>query len=202
MKYLFIDTCTSHLIISLIINNEIVEFYDNKIDKGMSNYILPEIERQLNNNKIKASDIDAIFVANGPGSFTGIRVGLTIAKVYAWSLKIKLIPISSLEVMASTNSSKNNLSVMDARRGYAFIGGYDKDLNVLIKDSYILFDQNNYSNYNILSYDEYENSNLPNIDILKIINKHENDEGINPHLLKPNYLKMTEAEERLCKEND
>ncbi len=197
MKYLFIDTCTSHLVVSIIIDNEIKTYFDEKIDKGMSNYILPEIEKQLKENNIKASSIDAIFVSNGPGSFTGIRVGLTIAKVYAWSLNIKVIPISSLEVLASTNSDKNNLALMDARRGYVFLGAYDNNLNNIIEDSYVLYDENNYKDYNIISYDEFNNSNEPNIDILKVIKKHENDKGINPHSLNPNYLKMTEAEEKL-----
>ena len=192
MKYLFIDTCTSHLIVSLIIDGKIVSYFNEKINKGMSNYILPEIERQLKNNNIVASSIDAIFVSNGPGSFTGIRVGLTIAKVYAWSLNIKVIPISSLEVLASTPSNSNNLALMDARRGYVFLGAYDQDLNPIIKDSYLLYNKDNYD----------EGSNEPNIDILKVIKKHENDKGINPHKLNPNYLKLTEAEEKLNDKRD
>ena len=202
MKYLFIDTCTSHLVVSTIIDNKIVSYYNEKIDKGMSNYILPEIEKQLKENNLEASNIDAIFVSNGPGSFTGIRVGLTIAKVYAWSLNIKVIPISSLELLASTPTDKNNLALMDARRGYVFLGGYDKDLNPLISDSYILFDEEKYKDFNIISYDDFENKIEPNIDILKVIKKHENDLGINPHALNPNYLKLTEAEEKLNDKRD
>lgn len=197
MKYLFIDTCTSHLIVSIIIDNKIVSYFNKKIDKGMSNYILPEIEKQLKDNNLEASSIDAIFVSNGPGSFTGIRVGLTISKVYAWSLNIKVIPISSLEVLASTKSDKNNLALMDARRGYVFLGAYDQNLNNLIEDSYVLYNMDEYKDYNIISYDEFEGSIEPNIDILKVIKKHENDNGINPHALNPNYLKLTEAEEKL-----
>ena len=202
MKYLFIDTCTSHLIVSTIIDNKIVSYFNEKIDKGMSNYILPEIEKQLKENNLEASSIDAIFVSNGPGSFTGIRVGLTISKVYAWSLNIKVIPISSLEVLASTKSSKNNLALMDARRGYVFLGAYDQDLNNIIKDSYVLYNEDNYKDYNIISYDNFNNSKEPNIDILKVINKHKNDLGINPHSLNPNYLKLTEAEEKLNDKRD
>ena len=202
MKYLFIDTCTSHLVVSTIIDDKIVSYYNEKIDKGMSNYILPEIEKQLKDNNLEASNIDAIFVSNGPGSFTGIRVGLTIAKVYAWSLNIKVIPISSLEVLASTNTNENNLALMDARRGYVFLGGYDQNLNPLIKDSYILFNDENYKDYRFISYDDFNNKVEPNIDILKVINKHKNDLGINPHALNPNYLKLTEAEEKLNDKRD
>ena len=197
MKYLFIDTCTSNLIVSLIIDGNIVSYFNKKIENGMSNYLLKEIENQLNSNNIKASSIDAIFVSNGPGSFTGIRVGLTVAKVYAWSLNIKVIPVSSLEVLASTNTNNTNVSLIDARRGYVYRGIYDKDLNLVVNDAYIIYNKEDYENYSIISYDNFDNCVYPNIDILKVIKKHENDEGINPHLLNPNYLKLTEAEEKL-----
>ena len=197
MKYLFIDTCTSNLIVSLIIDGNIVSYFNKKIENGMSNYLLKEVENQLNSNNIKASSIDAIFVSNGPGSFTGIRVGLTVAKVYAWSLNIKVIPVSSLEVLASTNTNNTNVSLIDARRGYDYRGIYDKDLNLVVNDAYIIYTKEDYENYSIISYDNFDNCVYPNIDILKVIKKHENDEGINPHLLNPNYLKLTEAEEKL-----
>ena len=192
MKYLFIDTCTSNLIVSLIIDDNIVSYFNKKIENGMSNYLLKEIENQLNFNNIKASSIDAIFVSNGPGSFTGIRVGLTVAKVYAWSLNIKVIPVSSLEVLASTNTNNTNVSLIDARRGYVYRGIYDKDLNLVVNDAYIIYNKEDYKNYNIVSYDSFDNAICPNIDILKVIKKHENDEGINPHLLNPNYLKLND----------
>ena len=202
MKYLFIDTCTSNLVISLVIDGKIVSYFNEKIDKGMSNYVLPEIEKQLKENNLIASSIDAIFVSNGPGSFTGIRVGLTIAKVYAWSLNIKVIPISSLEVIATTPSNNNKLVLMDARRGYVFLGGYDNNLNNIITDRYVLYDKDEYKDFDIISYDDFEGSIKPNIDILKVIKKHENDSGINPHILNPNYLKLTEAEEKLNDKRD
>lgn len=207
MKYLFIDTSTSHLIISTIINDEIVSYYDEEIINGMSEHVLLKIEEQFNLNNLKASSIDAIFVSDGPGSFTGIRVGLTIAKVYAWSLNIKVINISSLEVLATTNSTKKYLvPLIDARRGFVFSGIYDRDLNVIFKDSYIsiseLKDKIN-DECELISYDEFEFETVkPNIDILKIIKKHENDKGINPHKLNPNYLKLTEAEQKLMMSND
>lgn len=207
MKYLFIDTSTSHLIISTIINDEIVSYYDEEIINGMSEHVLLKIEEQFNLNNLKASSIDAIFVSDGPGSFTGIRVGLTIAKVYAWSLNIKVINISSLEVLATTKSTKKYLvPLIDARRGFVFSGIYDRDLNVIFKDSYISISELKEKvndDYELISYDDFDfNTIKPNIDILKIIKKHENDKGINPHKLNPNYLKLTEAEEKLKMSND
>lgn len=201
MKYLFIDTCTSNLIISLIIDNKIVGYYNNKIDKGMSNYVLKEIEKQFNENGINPRDIDTIFVTTGPGSFTGIRVGLSIAKVYAWGLNIKVVPLSSLEVISSS-LDENVVSIIDGRRDTVFLGVYDSNLNNIIEDKYCSIEELKKYDYKIVSYDSFDSINtiFPNINVLKIVEKHKNDKGINPHMLNPNYLKKTEAEEKLeCK---
>ena len=58
--------------------------------------------------------------------------------------------------------------------------------------------------YKIVTYDEIDNNNKikPEIDVLKVINRHKNDSAVNPHTVNPNYLKLTEAEENLKKKND
>ena len=84
---------------------------------------------------MKKNQIDNIFIVNGPGSFTGTRIGVTVAKVMAWSLNIDIIPISSLEIMASYDSDKKYVcSFIDARRGFVFAGVYDKELNTYMED--------------------------------------------------------------------
>ena len=90
---------------------------------------------------ISPIDLDKIFVVTGPGSFTGIRVGLTVVKVMAWTLKIPVVPISSLEVIASGTPSDNNVALIDARRGYVFAGEYNKRLNNIDPDRYILLSE-------------------------------------------------------------
>ena len=82
-------------------------------------------------------DVKRIYVGYGPGSFTGVRIGLTIAKTYAYTLNIKLVPISSLQILASTIEEDEIVSLIDARRGYVFAGVYDKELNSIIDDCYI-----------------------------------------------------------------
>ena len=148
-------------------------------------------------------DIDKIFSVVGPGSFTGIRIGLTVCKTLAFALKKKIIPISSLEFMASTSvNTKYIIPFIDARHGMVFAGIYDKDGNVIYNDSYCkLDDLVNKINGSItyISYDNLDNKNViePNYDVVRIVEKHINDIEINCHELKPNYLKKTEAEEKL-----
>ena len=208
MKSLLIDTTTSNITVSIIENNNILFEYKETIISDMSSKILPIISNGLNSINLKLKDIDKIFVSNGPGSFTGIRVGVTVAKTIAWALKKEIVPISSLELRAPTPTNKKYLvSMIDARRGNVFAGIYDKNLDIIKEDKLMNLnelskDLNN--EYEFISYDNINLNNIviPNVDVLKIINKHINDIGINPHNINPNYLKLTEAEEKLGNKND
>lgn len=200
MRYLFIDTSSSFINIAIIENDNIVFNYHEKVDKDMSNKIIPIIDKGFQNCTFELKDINKIFVVNGPGSFTGVRIGVTVAKTIAWSLDIDIIPISSLQFLATTPSTKKYLVPMiDARRGNVFAGIYDQELNNIFSDQLISYEQlikKLNDNYEQISYD-FDEIVVPNCNIIRIIHKHLNDSPSNPHLLNPNYLKLTEAEEKL-----
>ncbi len=202
MISLLIDTSTSNLTVSIINDQEVIYIYQETILSDMSSKLLPIIDNGLKELDLKLENIDKIFVVNGPGSFTGIRVGVTVAKTIAWALKKDITPLSSLELMATTNTSKKYIVPMiDARRNNVFAGIYDNNLNCIKGDKLISCDElsNLNDDYEFVSYDNIAGVIKPNIDVLKIINKHINDKGINPHNLNPNYLKLTEAEENKLK---
>lgn len=200
MKILFLDTSSFFVTISIINNNEVVYNYQEEIRDDMSSKILPIIREGFNTLDFELKDIDKIMVVNGPGSFTGVRIGVTIAKVMAYSLKKDIITISSLEYLATTEcNTEYIIPMIDARRGYYFAGVYDTNLNNIYKDNYIqLADITEYlNNGTIVSLNDIEGSIKPKLDVLKIVNKHIGDRSHNPHMVKPNYLKKTEAEEKL-----
>ena len=193
MTYLFIDTCNA-FIVSIIKNNEIIYINKDSSNTDTSSKIMPVIDDAFKSTNLNIKDIDKIFVVNGPGSFTGIRVGVTIAKTISYCLNKPLIALSELELLATTNTNSDYVApIIDARRGYVFGAIYDKDLNVYFEDSHILLEE--------LKTKFKENTiivdNSDNVDLIKLIDKHKNDEPINPHTLNPNYLKKTEAEEKL-----
>ena len=195
MRYLFINSATANLVVAILIDGKITYLYDNNDDKDTSSKIMPIIDEAFNVSKITPKDIDKIFVVNGPGSFTGIRVGLTIAKVMGYSFNIPVIPISSLEFMCS-GFDYDVMGLIDARRGYVYAGGYDKDLNCIYSDSYVPFNDIDFKG-KYVSYDKFNFDVIfPKFDLLKIINKHESDSVRNVHSINPNYLKLTEAEEK------
>ena len=200
MISLFIDTSISFPTIAVIKDNEVLYEFHEEIKSDMSSKILPIIDEGFKKSNLTLNLVDNIFVVSGPGSFTGVRIGVTIAKTIAWSLNKKIIPISSLEFMATTNTDKNYLiSMIDARRGNVFAGIYTNTLECVTNDSLISINElleGKENNYELLSYDNLDNVIKPLPSVIKIINKHINDHGVNPHELKPNYLKLTEAEEK------
>lgn len=208
MKYLVIDTCTSSLIISIIQNDKILAIHEEKLNSDMSTKIIPVMQELFNNLNMEPKDIDKIFVAVGPGSFTGIRIGVTVAKTFAWSLNIPIVPFSSLELMATTNIKEDYIvPIINARRDFVYAGIYDEHLTVIEKDKYIsiedLKNKLQDKNYSFVSYDAFENLTVtePSINVLKIVEKYKNVEAVNPHKINPNYLKLTEAEMKLKNDN-
>ena len=199
MMYLFIDTSLKYPTVSILKDGKILYLFHEEIDSDMSSKIMPIIDEGFKKINKKIDDIDKIIVVNGPGSFTGIRIGVTIGKTIAWALKKDIITISSLEYMATTNVDTDYIvPIIDARRGNVFAGIYDRHLNVIKEDSLISLEELKKSidsNYTIVSYD----LNNVDVDVLKVINKHKGDKSLNPHSVNPNYLKLTEAEESRLK---
>ena len=202
---LAIDTSSSNVTVSIIENNTILYEFKRKIDNDIASKILPLLERGFDGIGRSIKDTEKIFIVNGPGSFTGVRIGVTVAKTIAWALNIPVVPISSLELMATTKvGNKFIVPLIDARRGNVYAGVYDNDLNVVTDDKFVsISDILRYDNseYTFVSYDEIKGIETikPETDTLKAINKHINDEGIIAHNLKPKYLKLTEAEENRLK---
>lgn len=209
MMSLFIDTSNFKLVVGVIDENSntLVSYYNEILKSDLSSKALDVIKECIDNAGVLPEDINKIYVVVGPGSFTGVRIGVTIAKTYAWTLNKKVIPLSSLEVLASTKTlTKYNVSMIDARRNCVFAGIYDDNLNQIMEDTYIsLEDLNNElpSEFTFISDDDFESYTVENsnVDLIKIVEKHKNDAGVNPHELVPTYLKITEAEANL-KKND
>lgn len=203
MRCLFINTSSFFIDVAIVDSNEVLFHRVEKIDKDMSSKIMPIIKAGFSNVNFELKNLDKIFVVNGPGSFTGVRVGVSVAKTIGWALNIDVIPVSSLEVLATTNTSKKyNVGLIDARRGNVFAGVYDEALNNIIEDQLISLDKLktiiNDKDYETISE---ENNNI-DVNIIKVIEKHKNDNPINPHDLNPKYLKLTEAEEKLNGSNN
>ena len=209
MITLFIDTCTEVLNVALI-KDSIILGSSTISSSEHSKHTMPEIEMLFKNNNIYPKSVNKIMVTNGPGSFTGIRIGVTIAKTYAWACNINVIPISTLKAYAlSYDGFDYYIPLIDARRGYVYAGIYNNKYEDVMHDSYISIDKL-IEKVNILNNVLFiSNSNFNDIEtvstkinIQKIYEYYKDEDGINPHALMPNYLKKTEAEEKFGGYND
>lgn len=189
MISLFIDTSTNIGILALLKDSKLLNQITIKSNNDLSNTIFSYLDKLLKSSEVLVDQIKKIYVVVGPGSFTGIRVGVTIAKTMAWTKKIDIIPLSSLEVIASSSNEDVIIPYIDARRGYVFAGVYSNNLDVIMENKYIGFEElkNKYKGEFI---DDRESANIE-----KVVSKHESDLSLNPHEVNPIYLKLTEAEE-------
>lgn len=139
MIYLGIDTSNSPLSIALAKDDTILIEETSNLKINHSLTAMPAVEDLMAKAKVNPSQLTHIAVAEGPGSYTGVRIGLTIAKTLAWSLKIPLHMVSSLKVLAANGQFFDGIicPLMDARRGTAFMGAYDgESLEPVIPDQH------------------------------------------------------------------
>ena len=211
MRCLYIDTTSNHLYTGVVENETLLCERKIRFDKDLSTMALTTIVDMMNCVNLAPTNIDKIILVNGPGSFTGCRIGITIAKTYAWALNIPISTITSLEAMALSNDDYDfHVPVLDARRDFVFAGIYDKDNNQILKNQYIKKSVletaiNNMSdNFIFITNDSLElNGEVKEYDpdILNIVNKYKEKEEVNPHGIDAEYLKLTEAEEKLNDKN-
>lgn len=203
MISLFVDTSYKSLFLALLKDETVIDQIQIMSEFNFSETMIPKLDELLRTNNLNSKDINKIFVAIGPGSFTGIRIGLTACKTLSYVLDIPIIPVSSLEFMATTEVDNDYIiSFIDARHDMVFGAVYDKSLKAIFPDKYCSLDELISSvngSYTFVTYDEnvVETYVMPKYDVSKIVHSHMNDNPINCHALKPNYLKKTEAEEKL-----
>ena len=204
MKILFLDTSSSVLHCGLYDNENAIFEITKLLERDMSKEALFLIQKKFNENNISPSFVEKIILVNGPGSFTGIRIGATIAKIFAWTLNIPITTITSLEAIAASynGTSKYIIPLIDARRGFVYGQIFDSLNNPITEPEYILLDKL-VEKVQKLSDDccYISNDNLPiikkeyKLNIKKIVEIYKDKECINPHSIDALYLKLTEAEE-------
>ncbi|MDM5191769.1 tRNA (adenosine(37)-N6)-threonylcarbamoyltransferase complex dimerization subunit type 1 TsaB [Bacillus hominis] len=126
MKVLAIDTSNYVMGVSLIEEGNVIGEIITNLTKNHSVRLMPAVEKLLKECGVKPKELTKIVVAAGPGSYTGVRIGVTAAKTLAWSLQIPIVGVSSLEVVAANGANFNGLicPLFDGRRGQIYTGLY------------------------------------------------------------------------------
>ena len=182
MYSLFIDTHSSLITVALINEHEILKCEQESINSH-SIYLLPMIDELISKNNLKMSDLKEILVVNGPGSFTGIRIGLSVAKTLAYCLNIPIKTISSLTAYLISNEGENKLAIIEDNKG-CYFSVFDKDNKQIIDESYTTKIEELKKEYNLISN---------KLNLRKVYDFLLNKKGENVHLIKANYIKQIEA---------
>ena len=194
MISLFIDTSLEDVSIALVKDGkELSQIYEY-IPGKHSIYVTQYISDILKNNNLSPDNVDEIIVVNGPGSFTGIRIGVTIAKMFAYIEKIRIVTITSLKARVLGHTGDYLLTTIDAKHNNYYVGVYDKEYNT-IEEKFTSFKEveelkEKYSPVVIEQTTPYQ--------VEQIVSYTKNLESENPHGVNPIYLKLPEAMEKKC----
>ena len=134
MKILVFDTCFNKTYLVLKNDDNILasEIIDSTDTNYHSAYLIPKIRDVLKQNSILIKDLDAIGVNIGPGSFTGIRAGITIARVLSQQANLKLVGVTSLEILSKLNKSdKKTIVVTDARKNKVYYAEFENSKTIV-----------------------------------------------------------------------
>jgi len=137
MIWLGIETANAPLSIAVVRDGKVIAEIVQNIKLTHSAGAMPAIEEVLVKAGIKPNELDAIAVSEGPGSYTGVRIGVTLAKTLAWTLKKPLVGISSLKTLAANAALYDGFicPIFDARRGNVYSAVYKGyELDVIIDD--------------------------------------------------------------------
>lgn len=192
MISMFIDTSLSDVSIALVKDGILISKINNNIPGEHSIYVTKYLDDILKENNLSPQSVDEIIVVNGPGSFTGIRIGVTIAKMFAYLQNIRIVSITSLLAKAISTKSKYILSKIDAKHGNYYVGIYDENYNKIIEK----FLNTNEIELLIEKYSPEIVDESKEYDIEAIIKYTKKLPNQNVHSVNPVYLKLPEAMEK------
>lgn len=144
MKILAIDTSSAICSTAILENDNLIDKNEINNGKTHSENLMPLIDELLKRNNISLKEIDLIACCPGPGSFTGIRIGVSTVKPFSEVLNIKIASVTSLESLARNTQCDDNqviVSLIDARNNQVYAGIFDQNYHK--KEEFIADDINN-----------------------------------------------------------
>lgn len=197
MRTLVIDASTKISYVAVYNGN-------NKVDENLrvsnndhSKYLINVVKTLLEDNNLTTNDINEVIVGVGPGSYTGVRVAVTIAKMFSYIKDITIKSISSL-ILLSSGYKELITPTIDARRGQVFTTIYHGN-NLLLEEGLYLKDDLAANDYFSKSLVFELDENTINVNVNNVLSHLKIEE--NPHLVEPNYLRKTEAERNYDKKS-
>ena len=190
---LVLDTATKYLYLALIQDDEVIA---ETFEEGMEDHsirLMPSMEQTLKRHHLEVKDLDELYIGIGPGSYTGVRIGVAIAKMIGYLTGVKTYAFSSLALMATSSEKPQVLALIDARRKNAFMAtfenreGHFKRLGPDVLEPIV-----DYLATQSPASDIVGEGQKPNV--MKLLRNGHFESVQDIHALVPNYLQITEAE--------
>ena len=140
-RLLAVDTTSEYGSIALAQGAELIEEAALHSPEGAAHVVFDEIQKMLARHGFNLSDLDGFASASGPGSFTGVRVGLTAVKGLAEACGRRVVAVSNLEALACFGTRPLRAPVLDARRGEIYGAVYDSELHPVCDEVVMPFDR-------------------------------------------------------------
>ncbi|MGT2907471.1 tRNA (adenosine(37)-N6)-threonylcarbamoyltransferase complex dimerization subunit type 1 TsaB [Streptococcus dentiloxodontae] len=214
MKILAFDSSSKALSVALLEDDQLMAETRLNVKKNHSISLMPTIDFLMDQVDWQPSDLERIAVAQGPGSYTGLRVAVATAKTLAYSLSIDLVAVSSLYALTDIGAMGLLIPIMDARRQHVYVGFYDNG-KAVEPEQYASFEE-------VLShlqgqkqvtfvgevsqFQEQIKAALPSAVIVETLpsaaligRTGRTLPAVDVHAFVPNYLKRVEAEENWLK---
>lgn len=139
MKYcLLLDSSNTSLTVGLASEERLIDYTSYEAWQTQSEHMIPEINALLDKHNVLKDDINGVMVSIGPGSYTGVRIAITIAKVIAVALGVNVYPVSALQVLKFPK--KPSICLINARSNRSYVGVYDEE-KCLLQDCIMTNDE-------------------------------------------------------------
>ena len=192
MYTVLLDSSNTNLSVGLARDNLLLENISYEAWQQQSEYMIPELNKLLEKYSVKKEEISTVMVAKGPGSYTGVRIAITIAKTMAVALGCKLYAVSSLRVQK--DGKNQSICLINARSGRSYIGVYEGNETLLedqiMKNDDVLKYIADHPSYSVCGDVKYLGLEVKETNnVLEMLNLKEALENVNPLSLKPVYMK-------------
>ena len=190
MFTLVMDTSMQYLVLGILDDHQVLAKLQRKVPKRQSEEIFVGLNTVLSEAKIDVDEIQQVVVTKGPGSYTGVRIALTIAKVFASLKKIPLYTLSSLQLLAGNESGT---VILDARSKRVYTASFENGKQIT-KASIKMIDELNLKEHLIGDLHLIGNQDI-DVDLVEHFYELKNywhlEEDIDH--VKPDYLKANDA---------
>ena len=192
MITILLDSSNTNLSVGIARDNLLLEYISYEAWQRQSEYMIPELDKLLSKYNVSRDEIKEVLVAKGPGSYTGVRIAITIAKTIATALDAKLYAVSSLRVQKACKNP--SICLINARSGRSYIGVYEDDKVLLddqiMKNEDVLNYIKEHPNYSVCGDVKYLGlEGVVSNNIQEMLSLKNVLEPVNPLSLKPVYMK-------------